>query len=76
MTSANEKFLSLKRTITELIRDGTVESEFSFANHLQAVKEERSEGKNPGMTSAVPNKRQLLRTYPTLIVDYFSVPNK
>ena len=39
------KFLGSQRTITELIRAVTGESEFSTANNLQVVKEENIEGK-------------------------------
>ena len=49
VTSANEKYISLQRASTELIGAVTDESEFSTANHLQEVKKEGSEGKNPGM---------------------------
>ena len=49
VTSADEKFLILQRADTELIRAIMGERKFSNTHHLQAVKEESSEGKkSPG----------------------------
>ena len=45
VASAKEKFLSLQRVSTELIRVMTGENEFSTTDHLQAVKKEISKGK-------------------------------
>ena len=42
MTSVNKECLSLQCASTELIQDGTGEGEFSNADHLLALKEERS----------------------------------
>ena len=43
MISADKEFLSFQDTSTELIRGVRAESEFSISDHLQAVKEERSD---------------------------------
>ena len=47
VTPDDEKWRGLQRTRMELIREMTVESEFLTTDHLQAVKEEISEGKKP-----------------------------
>ena len=45
MTSTDERFLSSQCESTELIRAVKGESEFPTADNLQAVKEERSDGR-------------------------------
>ena len=55
VTPYSEKFPSLQCVSMELIRDGTEKRKVSTANHLQAIKEEKNEGKNHGMTSMMPN---------------------
>ena len=47
MTLSYEKFLSSQRASTELIGAVTRESGFLTDDHLQAVKKEKSEVKNP-----------------------------
>ena len=74
--SANEKLPSLQRVRMELIRDVTGEGKLLTADHLQTVKEERSEGKNSGMTSTILNLKELLMTSLTLVISYFSAPYK
>ena len=48
VTSANKKYLSLERASTELIRAVIVESVFSNANCLLALREERRDEKKTG----------------------------
>ena len=45
VTSTNEKYLSSKRSRTELIQDVMGEGVFSNGNHLLALREERRDGK-------------------------------
>ena len=58
MTSSNDKYLSLLCAISDLIGDVTGESGSSTTYNLQAVKEERCDGKKIGLMSTTPNSRE------------------
>ena len=55
MTSVNKKYLSLQRASTELLKYVTGEVNFSNANHLLVLREEKRDGKKSGMTATTPN---------------------
>ena len=54
VTSADEKYLSLRHASTELIRYVTGKSEFSTADHSLALREEGRDGKKSVMTPMTP----------------------
>ena len=54
-TSEIEKYLSLQRASTELLKYVTGEVNFSNANHLLVLREEKRDGKKSGMTATTPN---------------------
>ena len=57
MKSAVEKYVSLRRASTELIQFMKGEGEFSNANRLLALREERRDEKNSRMTPMILNPR-------------------
>ena len=62
VTSANEKYLSSQRGSAELIQSVTGVGAFSNANHLLALREERRDGQENGMTLMKPHSRVQSKT--------------